>query len=129
MKKFPYPVFENERFVALDYKYLSLQGHLALVDESPYLKEYLEDGHSRTIISVYAKNPLGFAFYHDFRIKTVKNFYLRLKSAIHLSACMLLSDQHGIVRQSPHKLLSIITLPFGLIWFLRLKREKKALGL
>jgi glycosyltransferase involved in cell wall biosynthesis len=129
LKNNPYPVFENEVFVALDCKYLLIDRPLAVLNDSVYKKEYLSDGHSKNVMKAYARNPLGFAFYHNLRMKLIDNVYINLKSSVHLTACVFLSGQKDFLKRSPRKILTLLTFPAALIWYCRLKREKKALGL
>jgi len=123
-----YPVFEGERFVPLDYKYLLYPGKLALFNSSVYLKEYLDEGHSKNLRKTYARNPKGYGYYHKFRMSRINNFLPTIKSAIHYTGCMLLSGQKSIVSTSPKKLFTIVTYPLGVLWYLKLKKERSKLG-
>ena len=60
----PYPEFEEEKFVPLDYKYLLAdQDYELLIMNKPVcVVEYMEDGSSKNMLRQYYKNPRGFAF-------------------------------------------------------------------
>lgn len=120
----PYPVFEGERYVPLDYKYLLINEELALIRASVYNKEYLSEGHSKNIVRIYSQNPRAYIFYHNFRMRMLSNFLKNLKSCIHLTACHMLIGDNDILNKSPNKLFTLLTFPVALIWYFRLKREK-----
>ena len=64
-KKYPYPIFEGEKYVGLAYKYrkIDLTHKLALMNEVVCIVEYMEDGSSRNMLKQYVNNPRGFIFY------------------------------------------------------------------
>src|SRR5690625_3911207 len=64
-KKYPYPLFKNERYVGLAYKYYMLDRKydMLLMNEVICCVEYLPDGSSLNMLNQYRKNPKGFAFY------------------------------------------------------------------
>jgi len=128
LKENVYPVFNTENFVPLDYKYLLIDQPLSILEDSIYQKEYLTEGYSKNIVKIYAKNPVGFAFYHAFRMKKVDSLFTKIKSSIHLTACLLLSKQNQVFSRSPMKILTLFTLPLGLLRFYQLIKEKKSLA-
>ena len=65
MKELPaYPVFENEKYVALGWKYLlcDLKYQMVVVNEVFCNVEYQADGSSHNMLMQYVNNPRGFAF-------------------------------------------------------------------
>lgn len=126
LKRNPYPIFEGEKYVPLDYKYLLIQEELALVSTSIYNKEYLPEGHSKNIVRIYSQNPRGYIFYHIFRISMLNNFIKNFKSFIHLTACHLLINDRNVFKKSPNKLFTLLTFPLALIWYFQLKRQKNS---
>ena len=115
-KKYPYPLFEGEKYVGLAYKYYKLDEEykLATLNEVLCIVEYMEDGSSRNMLNQYRKNPKGFAFY---RIENMKNpnasLIFKLKENIHYVSSSLISKNKKFIKKSPCKALTIISLPMG----------------
>jgi glycosyltransferase involved in cell wall biosynthesis len=118
VKRYPkYPLFENERFVPLDYKYLLIDQDYDLkpVNEVLCIVEYQEDGSSMNILKQYRKHPNGFAFSRLSRIKFGKTFKERFKNAIHLVSSSIFSKKTTWLCKSDKPLLVFLALPFGII--------------
>ena len=116
IKQNPYPVFEGEKYVGLDYKYMKLDEHysLGLINEAVCVVEYLQDGSSLNMFRQYKNNPKGFAFY---RVQNMKNpkgdLKYRFKESIHYVASSLISKNRKFLKETPCKILCILALPFG----------------
>jgi glycosyltransferase involved in cell wall biosynthesis len=117
-KKYPYPIYQNEKLVPLSYKYFMLdqECELLLMNEPLCCVEYLPDGSSRNILKQYKISPKGFRFY---RIEMMKlpnaPLLFKFKHAIHYVSCSIFANHKGFLRQSPQKLLTLIAFPFGLL--------------
>lgn len=116
-KKYPYPLFEGERYVGLAYKYYKLDEEykLATLNEVICIVEYLDDGSSNNMLRQYRKNPRGFAFY---RVENMKHsrasFKFKLKESIHYVSSSLIAKNKRFLLETPHKLLTIISMPIGI---------------
>ena len=119
-KQYPYPVFEDERYVGLAYKYYKIdQTHkLGLLNEVLCIVEYMEDGSSKNMLHQYKRNPKGFSFY---RIENLKNpkasLIYKYKECIHYVSSRLLSHEHKFFENNPQKLLTLFALPFGYLLY------------
>ncbi|WP_456277296.1 glycosyltransferase family 2 protein [Bacillus sp. AK128] len=126
IKEYPYPIFENERYVGLAYKYYKLDEkyEMLLMNEVLCCVEYLPDGSSLNMFNQYRKNPKGFAFYRKelMKLPFVKCSF-KYRQAIHYVSSSLLDGNINLFRESPQKLLTLLALPFGLILysFIRIK--------
>ena len=115
-KKYPYPLFEGEKYVGLAYKYAKLDKEykLLLLNEKVCVVEYMEDGSSLNMLKQYRKNPKGFAF---IRIEDMKNpkadLKFKFKSCVHYVSSNLISNNKNFVKESPCKLLTIVAMPMG----------------
>lgn len=128
VNKYPkYPLFENERFVPLDYKYL-------LIDQDYDLKpvnavfcvvEYQEDGSSMNMFKQYRKHPNGFAFSRITRIKYGKTFKERFKNAIHLVSSAVFAKDFSWLLRSDKPLLVLTAIPFGVLLNLYIRINTK----
>ena len=128
VKKYPkYPLYENERFVPLDYLYL-------LIDQDYYLKpinevlcivEYQLDGSSMNILKQYRNHPNGFAFSRISRIKYAKTFQERFKNAIHLVSSSFFANKLSWLFKSDKPLLVFTAVPFGMLLNLYIRYKTK----
>lgn len=127
MKSLPeYPVFEGEKYVGLGYKYMlaDLQRPMLLLNEVLVNVDYQPDGSSNTMWKQYGRHPQGFAFLRRETMKHHPYFKSRLKAAIHhISSCCFLTINP--VKDSTNKLLTITTLPLGLLLHMYIKRKSK----
>ena len=119
-KKYPYPVFEGEKYVGLGYKYAKLDEEykLLLMNEDLCVVEYMEDGSSKNMFRQYKMNPKGFSF---IRIEDMKNpnatLAFKFKSCIHYVSSSLMSKNKGSIKETPCKLLTVAAIPMGFILY------------
>ncbi|WHX41417.1 glycosyltransferase family 2 protein [Mesobacillus sp. AQ2] len=117
-KKFPYPVFENEKYVGLAYKYYKLdqEYEMLLMNDVLCHVEYLPDGSSLNMIKQFRKNPKGFAFYRKELMKLpFANWRFKFKQAIHYVSSTLLSKEFNVLKETPNKTLTALAFPFGVL--------------
>lgn len=110
-----YPVFSNEKYVSLGYKYrLIAQDYKMLILNEPVcVVEYQEDGSSNTMWKEYYKNPKGFAFIRKINMKYTRSKKRLLVENIHYVSSSLLAKNPNFIKESPKKLLTILMIPFG----------------
>ena len=116
-KKYPYPIFEDEKYVGLDYKYYQLDKNyeMLLMNEILCCVEYLADGSSRNMLHQYCKNPRGFSFYRKELMKLpLANITFKFRHAIHYVSSSLLSKNRQFIKESPKKGLTVLALPLGI---------------
>lgn len=129
MKKLPpYPLFEGERLVPLDYKSL-------LADQFAYIKpvnkvwcivEYQEDGSTQNMLKQYRRHPRGFAFSRISRIDYGITLKERFRHAIHLVSSSMFSKDFACLFKTKHTLLVLSAIPAGILLniYIRLQTEK-----
>lgn len=123
-KKYPYPLFENERYVGLAYKYYMLDKNyeMLLMNEVLCVVNYLPDGSSRNMLHQYVNNPHGFSFYRKELMKLpFANSLFRFRQAIHYISSSFLSKNRSYIKETPNKLLTIFALPLGTLLYLYIK--------
>ena len=119
-KKYPYPLYKDEKYVGLAYKYYKIDEDYKLLtmNEVLCIVEYMEDGSSLNMFSQYLKNPRGFTFY---RIENMKNsratLSFKFKENIHYVSSSLISKNKTFIKESPCKGLTILSLPFGYLLY------------
>ncbi|ASN05999.1 glycosyltransferase family 2 protein [Virgibacillus necropolis] len=119
-KKYPYPIFTNENYVGLAYKYYMLDKdyQLLLMNEVLCCVEYLPDGSSRNMFRQYRKNPRGFAFYRKALMNLpFTNPLFKFRQAIHYVSSSLMSRNWSFLLETPHKMLTFLAVPFGLLLY------------
>lgn len=119
-KAYPYPLFEGEKYVGLAYKYYKIDENykLGVLNEIVCIVEYLDDGSSKNMLKQYRNNPRGFAFY---RLENMKNSKATkgfiFKECIHYVSSSLICDNEKMLRDSPYKFLTILSMPLGIILY------------
>ncbi|WP_431805009.1 glycosyltransferase family 2 protein [Halobacillus andaensis] len=120
-KEFPYPVFKNEKYVGLAYKYFRLDEkyEMLLLNKVLCRVEYLEDGSSRNMLKQYRRNPKGFAFYRK-ELMTLRfaGVFFKFRQAVHYVSSSLMMKNKRLLAESPQKGITILALPFGCLLYL-----------
>ncbi|SFD17175.1 glycosyltransferase family 2 protein [Bacillus sp. UNCCL81] len=127
-KKFPYPLFKNERYVGLAYKYhmLDKQYEMLLMNETLCYVEYLADGSSLNMLSQYIKNPNGFAFYRKEMMKLpFASQLFKFRQAIHYVSSSIMSRNWSFLDETPKKGLTILAIPFGITLYIYITTKTK----
>lgn len=125
-RKYPYPVFEGERYVGLAYKYYKIdkEYELLLMNEVVYIVEYQQDGSTNNMLRQYIKNPRGFAFYRKENLKNKQgNLIYRLKENIHYVSSSIISRNKEFINESPSKALTILAIPIGFLLYLYIRKN------
>ena len=128
MKKYPpYPEFQGEKFVPLDYKYLlaDQEYDLLILNEPTCTVEYMEDGSSRNMFRQYYKNPRGFSFMRKVHMIYDKKFINKFKSCVHYVSGSLIIKNRKFLVESPKKFMTLLAYPFGCILYLIILRKNR----
>jgi len=123
IKENPYPEFKGERFVPLSCKYLEIDDPLIILNDAIINKEYLDDGYTKNIMSVYLNNPNGFLYQKKKLLKKLSFFHNPIKTSktvIHYIAFNLLIKNKKIIVGSPKKILTAFLFILGYIWYKKL---------
>lgn len=122
----PYPVFEGEKYVALAYMYrlIDQDYKLAVLGEVLCNVEYQPDGSSATMWKQYLKNPRGFAAWRKLCMQHPVSKKRLVVDCIHYVAESLIGESKNYIQKSPHKILTVLMIPFG--WLLARSIKKKA---
>lgn len=125
-RKYPYPLFEGERYVGLAYKYYKIdkEYELLLMNEVVCIVEYQQDGSTNNMLRQYIKNPRGFAFYRKENLKNKQgNLIYRLKENIHYVSSSIISKNKDFINESPSKVLTILAIPIGFLLYLYIRKN------
>lgn len=129
-KQFPYPLFQNEKYVGLAYKYYKLDQtyKMLLLNEVLCCVEYLEDGSSMNMLRQYRKNPRGFAFYRKELMKLpFASTLFKFRQAIHYVSSSIMLKNWKFIVDTPKKGLTILAIPFGFLLFCYVSVKAKSI--
>ena len=126
IKKYPeYPIFDKEKYVGLAYKYMLIDQNYTLltINRPLVVVEYQQDGSSNNMLRQYWNNPKGFAFYRKTEMVLAPTLKRRFMSCIHYVSSSIISKNKNFIKESPKKLLTILSiLPgFGLFLYIKFK--------
>ncbi|WP_279006496.1 glycosyltransferase family 2 protein [Thomasclavelia cocleata] len=125
----PYPVFEGERYVGLNYKYILIDQNykLLVLNEVLCNVEYQLDGSTNNMWKQYYNNPKGFAFLRKFYMQYNNSLKRDIMDCIHYVSSSLLANNPNFIKESPKKLLTILCIPFGYVFKFLVIRKGKTL--
>lgn len=125
----PYPVFEGERYVGLNYKYILIDQNykLLVLNEVLCNVEYQLDGSTNNMWKQYYNNPKGFAFLRKFYMQYNNSLKRDIMDCIHYVSSSLLANNPNFIKESPKKLLTILCIPFGYLFKFLVIRKGKTL--
>ncbi len=125
----PYPVFEDEKYVGLIYKYtlIDQKYKLAVVNTVLCDVEYQADGSTRTMWKQYLKNPKGFAFLRKIAMQYPTSKKRMIMDCIHYCSSSQISHNKKYIQESPKKLLTVLCTPagWGLTWVIKKRAGMK----
>ena len=123
----PYPVFDDEKYVALAYKYRLVDQNykLAVLNDIICNVEYQNDGSSSTMFQQYLNNPKGFAFWRKICMTYPESKKRLIINTVHYVSSNIIAKNKKFISESPRKLLTILSIPFGLLLTVYIKRKAK----
>jgi glycosyltransferase involved in cell wall biosynthesis len=124
----PYPVFDNEKYVALAYKYYLIDEkyELKILNECVCIVDYQMDGSSTNMYRQYVRNPKGFAFWRKEQMKHSINIKQKFKACIHYVSSSLIAKNKHFVKESPEKFLTVLSIPIGYILKVIVMKKSKS---
>lgn len=129
IKKYPeYPIFDNEKYVGLAYKYMLIDQNYTLltINRPLVVVEYQQDGSSNNMLRQYWNNPKGFAFYRKTEMMLTPTLKRRFMSCIHYVSSSIISKNKNFIKESPKKLLTILSIipGIGLYFYIKFKLKQ-----
>lgn len=123
----PYPMFEGEKYVGLNYKYMLIDQHyeLLVLNEPVCIVEYQIDGSSTNMYKQYLNNPKGWAFHRKIEMTITKSFKRKLKLCIHYVSSSIISRNWNFIKESPCRFLTLLSIPFGCLLYFRIRYSVK----
>lgn len=120
-----YPVFDNEKYVSLAYKYrlIDQEYEMAVLDDVLCNVEYQEDGSTNNMLRQYRNNPQGFAFWRKIRMIYPDSKKRMVVDCIHYVSSSLLAKNNKFIKESPKKFLTVLSLPAGFMLMQYIKHK------
>ncbi|MGF0103515.1 glycosyltransferase family 2 protein [Bariatricus sp. SGI.019] len=122
----PYPVFPEEKYVGLIYKYtlIDQKYKLYVLNDVVCEVEYQADGSTGTMWKQYLNNPKGFAFLRKTAMQYPISQKRLIQDCIHYCSSSQIAKNKRYIQESPRKILTVLCTPAG--WILTLLVRKKA---
>ncbi len=118
-----YPLFEDERYVGLAYKYMLIdqQYELLILNEPVCIVEYQLDGSSHSMYRQYWNNPKGWSFYRKTEMLYTHSLKRKLIVCMHYVSSSIMAGNKRFVAESPCKLTTVLSIPLGMALFFYVK--------
>ena len=128
IKKYKFPVFDNEKFIteAVVYNRICEKYKMVYVNEKIEIKEYQEDGLTAKYNNLLLRNPKGQALYHNEINSQNLSFKQKiLNNAVYYKFCKAAGYKFGkIFKENKNKLFLIFALGIGEYMWQKEKNKK-----
>lgn len=123
-----YPIFPGEKYVGLAYKYMLIDQDwkLLTLNEPLVIVEYQPDGSSFSMYKQYWNNPLGFAFFRKTEMLTTHKLKRQFIVCAHYVSSSIISHNWKFLKESPKKLMTLLSVPAGVALFLMIRHKVKS---
>ena len=127
LKKYPFPVFEGEKFTteAVVYNRICQKYKMLYVNEKIEIKEYQEDGLTAKYNNLLLRNPKGQALYHnEINLQQLTFRQKILNNAVYYKFCKVAGYGFSkIYKECYDKIGLIISLPAGMYMYWKGKKD------
>lgn len=121
INKYPeYPIFPEEKYVGLAYKYHCIDEDypLLVLNEPLVIVDYQLDGSSSGMWKQYWNNPNGFAFYRRYEMVHTHSVKRKFMENIHYVSHSIRSKNKRFLQESPLPFLTFLCIIPGSLLFL-----------
>lgn len=99
---------------------------MLLLNENLCFVDYQDDGMAANIFKQYVDSPRSFSKLRILEMQLTRNpMKSKFRSAVHYVSSSILSHDSHWLKNSPHKLLTILAVPFGVALFFLIKIKVK----
>lgn len=114
-----YPLFDGEKYVGLNYKYVLVDQkyELLVLNEPLVIVDYQTDGSSSSMFRQYWNNPRGWSFYRKFEMVHSTSLKRKFIVCIHYVSSSIICKNKNFIAESPCKILTLLAIPFGWILY------------
>lgn len=128
IKSYPrYPLFDGERYVGLNYKYILIDQdyELLTMNEPLVIVDYQTDGSTSGMFSNYLRNPKGWSFYRKFQMKHTHSLKRRFEVCAHYVSSSIILRNRRYLAESPCPGLTLLATPAGIILYFLIKLKSR----
>lgn len=121
IKKYRFPVIDNEKFIPESYLYdlLDHDGALYILAEYIYMGDYLKDGYTKKIKKIISENPNGYYTYISQRLKLEKGFFNIFFDNIRCITINIVRKQNNILVGTRNKILAFFAILPAVIYYMK----------
>lgn len=121
-KKYPFPVFENEKFLAEGFLWsnISYDSKCVYINKAIYICEYLDGGLTNAGRLLRIKNPMGGMCNAKAYMAAKNPIKVRIKNAV-LYVCYGIFAKKSyldILKETSYKLLTLLCFPLGILIYI-----------
>lgn len=127
VKKYYFPEINGEKFISPEYQGFEIsRKYRYFVSQIPYcICEYIEDGLTKNKIDIIKKNPKGYTLRIRQSFECSEKFLVKSKKCLMYISGSILSKDKNFIKNSPHKVMTILYIPLGILaYFIRFKLKK-----
>lgn len=124
LKKYPFKIVENEKFIGENYVYdqIDEKYKMFLMNKIIYICSYLPDGYTKNTINLLKKNPYSYMVMKKQSSRISRKMRYKIKHMAGYIAMGLLKKEKKLIRKSGNPIIAIISYPVGiLIYFVRFR--------
>ncbi|WP_343290735.1 glycosyltransferase family 2 protein [Turicibacter bilis] len=126
VEQYKFPKINGEKFIGEEYIYcqIDMKYVLYISQEKFYVCEYLKDGYTQNMVKLIKKNPQGYMLLKKKKMECSQSLKIKYKNASLYIVGGWLSNNSGIIVNSPNKIITILSLPLALlIYLIRFKKR------
>lgn len=125
LKKYPFPIFLNEKFIPESYIYNKIDDEyqMLFVNREIMICEYLDDGYSKNINLIMKANPNGHILVFNDISKRMKSLRKKLGYTKLVVLCLIFAKKSpfSILYIPEYPILALLSLPYVMYIYIRLK--------
>ena len=129
LKKYYYPMYEDEHYVAVGYIYFLIDQEykMLVIHDGLCCQEYLADGEVRNKVKRYVTAPKGYMVYRNAMMPIMHSLKERWWQATHYVSSAIFAKDGSFIKKSNCKGTTIVAIPSGLAlnFYIRYKYWKK----
>lgn len=128
LKKYPFPVWEDEMYVPENVVWdkIALDGYkVRWFDKKIYVCEYLEDGITKGWNKLRMQNPMNFAMSANTYLMYAKGLFSKLQLIGEILYCCYLKGNFSYLKKTVYPKISVILRPIAFFYYWYRKRNEK----
>lgn len=128
LKKYPFPIWDDEMFVPENVVWdkIALDGlKVRWFDKKIYVCEYLKDGLTCDWTNLRFQNPMGFAMSANTYLMYAQEVIPKLQLIGEILYCCFLKKNFSFIAKTIHPFWGYLLLPIGFVYYILRKRKEQ----